>query len=112
MAKSTQLNKLTTQELNYSLPNTTERHTLWEKARKLALTIIPALALTLSACWDKTPYEKASDEYISAQEHLDKATQKKEKALQEYNDAVKAYEDAVRDCESAKQRVKQEAQKL
>jgi uncharacterized protein YukE len=85
---------------------------LWEKARGLALIIVPSLALTLSSCWDKTTYEKASDEYISAQEQLDKAEKKKAKALQEYNDAVREYEDAVRDCESAKQRVKQEAEKL
>lgn len=107
MAKTTNWNQI------HTLENNNEHvHTLWDKVRKLALIIIPSLALTLSSCWDKTPYEKASDEYISAQEQLDKAEKKKEKALQEYNDAVRAYEYAVRDCESAKQRVKQEAQKL
>jgi len=87
-------------------------HSLWEKARKLALVIVPSLALTLSSCDSKTPYEVASEEYIDAQEQVDKTREKEEKALQEYNRAVLEHENAVRNLDVAKQRLKEETNKL
>jgi len=87
-------------------------HSLWEKARKLALVVVPALALTLSSCDSKTPYEVASKEYIDAQEQVDKTRQKEEKALQEYNRAVLEHENAVRNLDVAKKRLKEETNKL
>lgn len=90
-----------------------EMHTLWPKARKIALTLIPVLALNLASCdWNKTGYERTTKEYIQSEKRVEEARDDMDKALKNYQDAVMEYNNAVRDRDAAKERVKEETERL
>ena len=109
------LNQNNINEEVFALENE-EIHTLWSKAKKVALTLIPVLALNLAACdklpWSKSGYERTTQEYIKSEKRVEEARDDMDKALKNYQDAVMEYNNAVRDRDAAKERVKEETERL
>lgn len=77
------------------------KKTPWLKNAWTVTSLALAGMLTLSACWQTTEYQKASDSFLKAEKELKSAEKNKKKAEKRYSDAVREYSDAKRDLDSA-----------